>query len=128
MKLPPALGRKIAEVKKPGVELVGWKTRILRQLCMYIQLIQSVWAECRACTLYWNIVCWCDFLPIPTVSAVRYLGTYVFCVISSSSILRAQLYKTPPSMDTYISTAEATKDANISIKKAINVPTKARQW
>ena len=34
-----------------------------------LQLIQSVWAESRACTLYWNIVYWRDFLPIPTLSA-----------------------------------------------------------
>jgi len=30
----------------------------------YIQLIQSVWAERCACTLYWNRVYWRDFLPI----------------------------------------------------------------
>ena len=34
-----------------------------------IQLIQSVWAESRACTLCCNIVYWRDFLPILTESA-----------------------------------------------------------
>jgi len=49
------------------------------------QLIQSLWTESRACTLYWNIVYWRDFLPIPTGSAV----CTVFGTITSSSILRA---------------------------------------
>ena len=42
-----------------------WKTRILRQIHT-VQLIQSVWTKSRACTLYWIIVNWRDFLAIPT--------------------------------------------------------------
>jgi len=60
----------------------------------YIQLVQSVWAESRACTrIYWNIVYWRDFLLLPTGSAV-----YIWRNISLSSILRAHLYTTPSSM------------------------------
>ena len=51
----------------------------------YIQLIQSVSTESHACTPYWNIVYWRDFLPIPTGSVV--VPMYVFGAISSSFIL-----------------------------------------
>ena len=53
------------------------------------------WAESGVpVALYWNIVSWRDFLPIPNGSAVP----YVFGAISSSSILRAYLYTTHSSV------------------------------
>ena len=67
-----------------------------REYCAkYIQRIQSAWAESHACTLYWNIVYWRDFLTIPTGSAecVLYLAQYP-CL----PLLQAHLYTTPSSM------------------------------
>ena len=56
-----------------------------------IQLIQSVWAESRTCTLYWIIVYERDFLPTPTAwISCMYLAQYVH----SSSVLRPILYTT----------------------------------
>jgi len=52
----------------------------------YIQLIQSVWAESRACTLYASMVYRQDFRPISTGPATLKIGA-----IPSSSILRAHL-------------------------------------
>ena len=54
-----------------------------------------LWAESRACTLYWNMVYWRDFPPIPTGSAAQ----NVFGAIPSSSILRPHLYTTLYSME-----------------------------
>ena len=50
----------------------------------YIQLVQSVFEQ-KACTLYWNIVHWRDFLPTPTGSAVcvwRHILVFHFAVLS----------------------------------------------
>ena len=41
-----------------------------------VQLIQSVWTDSRACTLYWNRVYWRDILSVPTGLAVPYLAQY----------------------------------------------------
>ena len=59
-----------------------WTTRELRQ--MQRQLIQSVWAESRASTLYSSIAYRHDFLSILTGSAVC---RYIVATIPSSSIL-----------------------------------------
>jgi len=46
----------------------------------YIQLIHLVRTECHACTLYWNIVHWRDFRPIPTGLAVCIWCNHFLCL------------------------------------------------
>ena len=46
-----------------------WKTRILRRIHS-ADPVAVVRKSCLYSTLYWNIVLWHDFLPIPTGSAV----------------------------------------------------------
>ena len=53
-------------------EPAKWKTEKIapNTVPTYLQLIQSVWAEIRASTLYSSVVYRHDFLSIPTGSAV----------------------------------------------------------
>ena len=69
-------------------ETAEWTTRVLRQIHIYIQLIQSVWAESRACTLYSSLVNMHDFLSIPTGSDVSVSrNSLVFHFVSSSNLI-----------------------------------------
>ena len=55
----------------------------------YLQLIQWVWTGRHACKLYWNIVYWRDFPPIPTGSAVNIgLNSLVFHFAGSSTFIQ----------------------------------------
>ena len=68
-------------------ETAEWTTRVLRQIHIYIQLIQSVGAESRACTLYSSLVYMHDFLSIPTGSDVSVSrNSLVFHFVSSSNL------------------------------------------
>ena len=64
--------------------------------CIDIQLIQSVWAESRACTLFthWNIVYWRDFLLIPTGSSVCIRRNILVFLFADSSIYNLFIYGT----------------------------------
>ena len=55
-------------------------------------LLQSVLAESRACTLYWNIVRWRNFWPIPTGSAIRIWRNILVFHFAGSSICNFFIY------------------------------------
>ena len=56
----------------------------------YVQLIQLLWTEGRACTLYLNTYVWCTGA---TIWPCRLDQLYVFGAIPWASILQAHLYK-----------------------------------
>ena len=58
----------------------------------YMQLIQSLWAKSSACTLYWYIVYWRDFLPTMTGSAVYIWRNSLVFHFAGSSIYSLFIY------------------------------------
>jgi len=60
---------------------------------IHIQLIHSEWAESHACTLYWKVVYWRDFLPTQTGSAVYIWRNILGFQFEGSSIYNLFIYE-----------------------------------